>query len=372
MSTNTTTQPLLAPIQMGDLLLSNRMAMAPLTRNRADNPDSAPTDLHVEYYSQRAGAGLIISEGSQVSERGVGYIYTAGIHNAAQIEGWKKVTKAVHNKEGHIFCQLWHVGRISHPDFHNGELPLAPSAINPKAQAYTQNGFTDTVTPKAMSTEEIKTAIDEFRQGAANAIEAGFDGVEIHAANGYLVHQFIAKCANHRTDEYGGSIENRSRFLFELLEAVATEIPLNRVGIRLNPMAHGFSGMSIDEETLPIFEYIVKKLGELTINGASLAYLHIMQPFGDVSEVSHAITNVTQHFRPLFKGILMTNNGFNQASGNAIIAENHADMVAYGKLFIANPDLPKRFEAHAELNRWDSKTFYTQGKEGYTDYPFLK
>lgn len=362
-------QPLLEPVLLSNTIqLNNRVAMAPMTRSRADNPDHAPTeDLHGVYYEQRATAGLIITEGAQVSKQAVGYINTPGIYSKAQVEGWKIVTKKVHDKGGNIFIQLWHVGRMSHPDFHNGELPLAPSAINPNAKSYTHDGFKDTVTPKAMTIEDIKTTITDFAKAAKNAVEAGFDGVEIHSSNGYLFHQFFNNSSNQRTDQYGGSIENNARFLFEVLDAVKKEIPEERIGVRLNPSLHNAFGMTLDEATIPTFEYIVNQL-----NNYNLAYLHLSEPFTDVSEVPHAVTQIAKHFRPLYKGTLMINNAFDQEKGNAVIAEGLADMVAYGKPYISNPDLVKRFEMNAPLAKWDENTFYTTGKKGYIDYEFFK
>ncbi len=360
-------QALLKPITIGDLELKNRVIMAPMTRNRADNEDEAATDLHAEYYSQRAEAGLIISEGSQVSQEAKGYINVANIYTPKQVEGWKKVTDAVHEKGGKIFVQLWHVGRISHPDHHDGKKPLAPSAINPNAQSYTPDGFKDTVTPEAMSTDKVKETVQDFKRAAKNAVDAGFDGIEIHSSNGYLFHQFFNQSSNKRDDRYGGSRENRTRFLFEVLEAVKVFWPENRIGVRLNPSLHGIFGMQADEETIPTFEYIVEKL-----NDYDLAYLHLSEPFNDVSDVDFLVTNIAEHFRPLYHGNLMINAGFDQESGNTVIEDGHADMVSYAKLFISNPDLPTRFEKNAELAEWDEDTFYVPGAKGYTDYPKLQ
>ncbi len=360
-------QPLLEEIKLNDLVLKNRMFMAPLTRCRADNPFQAPAELHVEYYKQRASAGLIITEGSQVSARAVGYVNTAGIYLKEQIEGWKKVTKAVHNEDGKIFIQLWHVGRISHPDYHNGELPWAPSAINPNGKIRTYEGKRETVTPHAMTRDEIKQTINEFRTAAANSMEAGFDGIEIHSSNGYLFQQFFNKCSNNRTDEYGGSIENRARFLFEVLDEVKQAMPEERIGLRLNPSAHGFHGISVDEETILTFEYIINQL-----NNHKLAYLHLSEPFTDVSEVPFAEKNIAKRFRPIYKGTLVINNEFDQEKGTKFIEEGLADAVAFGKLFISNPDLPKRFELNAELNPWNERYFYIGGEKGFIDYPKLE
>lgn len=359
-------QALLQPIQLGALKLKNRVIMAPMTRNRADNEEHVPTDLHVEYYRQRASAGLIITEGSQVSERAIGYINTPGIHTEKQVKAWKKVTKAVHEEGGLMFIQLWHVGRISHPDFHSGEKPWAPSAINPNAKSFTADGLKDTVTPHEMTTEEVKKTVQEFKAAAKFAVDAGFDGVEIHASNGYLFHQFFNNSSNQRTDEYGGSVENKTRFLFEVLEAVKVFIPENRIGIRLNPSLHGIFGMQADEETIPTFEYIVKQL-----NNYDLAYLHLSEPFNDVSEYDFLVEKIAKHFRPLYHGNLMINTGFDRKKGNEVIDNKEADCVAFGKPYISNPDLVERFEDKAMLADWNEDTFYTPGEKGYIDYPKL-
>ncbi|TXD49245.1 alkene reductase [Polaribacter sp. IC073] len=345
--------------------LSNKIVMAPMTRSRADNKGHVPTDhLHGLYYEQRASAGLIITEGSQVSANAVGYIHTAGIYTDAQVEGWKKVTKRVHDKGGKIFIQLWHVGRMSHPDFHNGELPLSASAINPNAQSYTPEGFKDTVTPKEMTLEDIKTTVKDFKNAAVNAVKAGFDGVEIHSSNGYLFHQFFNNTSNKRTDEYGGSIENNTRFFFEVLDAMKEVIPQEKIGARFNPSLNGLFGMTMDEQTIPTFEYIIKKL-----NDYNLAYVHLSEPFTDVSKIPFAVTEIAKHFRPLYNGTLMINSAFDQEKGNKVIEEGLADLVAYGKPYISNPDLVERFENNLELATWDKDTFYTTGAKGYTDYP---
>jgi len=361
-------QSLLQPYHSDQLNLKNRVVMAPMTRSRAANEEKKPTAaLHGRYYAQRASAGLIITEGSQVSEEAVGYVNTPGIHSEAQIAGWKEVTQEVHEQDGKIFIQLWHVGRMSHPDFHDGELPLAPSAINPEAESYTPDGFKDTVTPKAMTKTDIQKTIDDFKKAAKNAMEAGFDGVEIHSSNGYLFHQFFNKTSNVRTDEYGGSIENRSRFFFEVLEAIKSVVPAHKIGARFNPSLHGVFGTAMDEETIPTFEHIVKKL-----NDYDLAYIHLSEPFTDVSGLPFAVTEIAKHFRPIYKGTLIINGGFDQQSGNAIIEAGDADLVAFAKLYISNPDLVERFAEHLHLADWDKDTFYTPGPEGYTDYPKAK
>lgn len=362
----TKAQALLQPYILGDLNLKNRIVMAPMTRCRADNSENSPTDIHALYYQQRASAGLIISEGAQVSKRAVGYLNTPGIYSDAQIAGWKNVTRAVHVAGGKIFVQLWHCGRMSHSDFHDGELPLAPSAVNANEKSYTPAGFKDTEVPKAMSLEEIKQTIADFKQAALNALEAGFDGVEIHSSNGYLFHQFFNANSNLRTDEYGGSIENRARFLFDVLDEIKSVFPENRIGVRLNPSLHQSFGIIADETTIPTFDYIVNKL-----NSYQLSYLHLSEPFTDVSKVDFLVKNIARHYRKIYKGTLMINNNFDQEKGNQVIESGDADLVAYGKLFISNPDLPERFAAHAPLSAYDQATFYVPGEKGYTDYPAL-
>ena len=357
-------QALLNAYTMGDIKLRNRIAMAPMTRSRADNPDNAPTDLIAEYYRQRASAGLIITEGSQISPMAVGYINTPGIYSKAQVEGWKKVTSAVHERGGKIFLQLWHVGRMSHPDFHDGKLPLSASALNPNSRSFTPQGFKETVDPKAMTLEEIQETIKDYGQAAKNAMAAGMDGVEIHASNGYLLHQFFSPTSNIRTDAYGGSIENRARILFEVIKEVTKYVPENRTGVRLNPSLHGVFGMTLNEETIPTFDYIIQRLNEY-----KLAYLHLSEPFTDVTEVPGAEPHIAERYRPMYKGTLIINSNFDQEKGNRVIEDGLADMVAYGKLFISNPDLVERFTHNAPLAEWDQDTFYTGGAKGYTDYP---
>ncbi|MDO6820231.1 alkene reductase [Zobellia sp. 1_MG-2023] len=358
-------QSILKPYILGNIELPNRVVMAPMTRSRANNSENAPTeDLHVPYYTQRATAGLIITEGTQVSKKAVGYINTPGIYSKPQVEGWKKVTQSVHEAGGIIFAQLWHVGRISHPDFHNGELPWAPSAINPETEVFTPEGSKKTVTPKAMTQEDIKTTKNEFVQAAKNAVAAGFDGIEIHSSNGYLFHQFFNGTSNIREDEYGGSIENRARFFFEVLDAVKEVIPEIKIGVRFNPSLHNIFGMTVDEETIPTFDYIIEKLDK----EYDLAYIHLSEPFNDVSEVEFAEQHIAKRYRPKYDGTLMINSGFDQEKANAVLEEGNADLVAFGKLFISNPDLVGRFRENVEISEWDKNTFYTTGKKGYTDY----
>lgn len=360
-------QILLQSYQLGDLKLNNRMVMAPMTRSRSDNPGNVATELTAKYYMQRASAGLIITEGTYVSKEAVGFVNVPGIYSEEQIAGWKLVTDAVHTEGGKIFAQLWHVGRLSHPSLHGGKLPLAPSALNPFDKAFTHEGFADTVVPREMSVEDIQRTIEDFKVAAANAVKGGFDGVEIHAANGYLFHQFFNVYSNRRRDDYGGTIENKARILFETLDALKEVIDLNRVGVRLNPSLHGAQGMMIDSETIQVHEYIVEKL-----NDYGLSYLHLTEPFTPVENVPYAVKDVAKHFRPLFKGTLIINKGFTRETGNEVIENGDADLVAYGVPFLANPDLVERFAKNAPLNTPDKNTFYATGPKGYVDYPTLE
>jgi N-ethylmaleimide reductase len=349
----------------GALRLHNRVVMAPMTRNRADNPGLAPTELHVQYYSQRASAGLIITEGTVVSPRATGYVNVPGIYSEAQIEGWRKVTKAVHERGGQIVVQLWHVGRITHPGLLGGQLPLAPSAINPGINVRTYEGKMESVTPQEMSLEDIRETIAQFAQAAENALEAGFDGVEIHSSNGYLFHQFFSPCSNHRSDAYGGSRENRIRFFFEVLDAVTTRIPANRVGFRLNPMLHGASGITVEEETAPTFDAIVQRA-----NDYDLAYLHLSRPFREY-DIPFFEKDVIGRYRRLYKGFLIANSHYDREGAEKELAQGRADAIAFGIPFISNPDLPERLFRNLPLAAADKATFYTSGAEGYVDYPSL-
>jgi N-ethylmaleimide reductase len=361
-------QALLTPYKSENLNLKNRVVLAPMTRSRADNEGNVPNDLMVEYYQQRASAGLLISEGTFVSKEAVGYINVPGIYSQEQVKGWKKVTDAVKKEDTTFFAQLWHVGRMSHPDLLNGNAPVGPSAINANDQVYSATGFLETATPVAMTAVQIKKTIADFVKGAQNALAAGFDGIELHAANGYLFHQFFTGCSNTRTDEYGGSIENRARFLFDVLDAMQDAgIDLNKVAVRLNPSLAGMGGITLDAETIPTFDYIVKQL-----NAYPLAYLHLVEPITDISGNKFAVHQIAKYYRPLYKGTLIINNSFDKDKGNKVIADNEADLVAFGKPFIANPDLVARFAKDAPLAEPDRDTFYTPGAKGYTDYPTLQ
>lgn len=360
-----TSQPLLTAVEVGPYALPNRVAMAPMTRNRADNPELTPTDLHVAYYAQRASAGLLITEGSQISPQAVGYIHTPGIHSDAQVDGWKKVTEAVHAKGGHIFIQLWHVGFVSHPDFHDGDLPVAPSEFNPRTKVYTPKGLKDTVTARALETDEVKTIVQDYVQAAKNAMRAGFDGVEIHAANGYLIEQFLRDSTNHRSDEYGGSIENRARFLFDIVGEVSDAIGSNRVGVRLSPA--NVWNVPADSDTRALYDFVIGALSSF-----DLAYLHLRDAASDVSGIPNMVPNVVEHFRGVYQGTLIANTGYDRNKGNLAIANGNADLIAYGIPYIANPDLVERFATGAPLAQADRNTFYVGGANGYIDYPRLQ
>ncbi len=351
---------LFSPINLGDLELANRIIMAPLTRNRAGE-GNVPQAMNVEYYRQRASAGLIISEGSQISPQGLGYPGTPGIHSDAQVEGWKNVTEAVHKAGGKIFLQLWHVGRISHTSLQiDGARPVAPSALKASGQIFTYEGLQDFETPRALSLEEIPGIIADYANAAKNAKLAGFDGVEIHAANGYLLDQFIRDSTNLRKDCYGGDINNRLRLLQEVTEQVVSVWGSYRVGVRLSP-ENSFNDMK-DSQARQTFNSAAEML-----SGFPLAYLHVLE--GDMMTGERNLDY--GQLRKNFTGFYMANNGYDCESANAAIIENRADMVAFGKLFIANPDLPYRFANNLPLNTPDSATFYGGDEKGYTDYPAL-
>jgi N-ethylmaleimide reductase len=354
---------ILSPFQLGPLALPNRVVMAPMTRNRA-GPGNVPGELNAAYYAQRASAGLIVSEATQVSPQGVGYPGTPGIHSAAQVAGWKLVTDAVHGAGGRIFLQLWHVGRISHPSLQpDGALPVAPSALAPAGQAMTREGMKPFVTPRALETAEIAGIVEDYRRGAKNARAAGFDGVELHGANGYLVDQFLRDGANRRTDRYGGSAANRARFLFEVIEALVGEWGAERVGVRLSP-TNPFNNIS-DSNPSATFATAV---GEL--NRFGLAYLHIVEPAAGDPIAVGAVPDL-RFFRGIWRGPLIGNKGYDLARANAAIADGTADLISFAALFLANPDLPERFRRGSPFNTPDRKTFYGGAAAGYVDYPAI-
>jgi len=356
--------PLLTPFKIGKYTLKNRVVMAPLTRRRATD-NSVPVDIMRTYYEQRASAGLIISEATNISPQALGYMNSPGIFTPEQIEAWKPITKAVHQKGGVIFLQLWHVGRVSHPLLQpNKVLPVSASAIAVEGKINTPEGHQQMVAPRALELNEIPAVVNDYKTASLNAIEAGFDGVEIHGANGYLPNQFLLDGSNKRTDEYGGSIQNRSRFMLEIVEACCKAIGSERVGIRLSPS--GANQGMFDTNVVAVYEYLIKKL-----NHFELAFLHLMEPYAPLEPAEkfvHYLKEVTPHFRKIFNGPLITNVGFDYESGNRSIQNGDADMVAFGKLFISNPDLVERFAKNAPLNPWDTDTFYYGGEKGYIDY----
>ena len=353
---------LFSPMQLGFYTLPNRMVMAPMTRLRAI--DSIPNSLMATYYAQRATAGLIVTECTMVSPLSLGYMNCPGIYSPEQIEGWRLVTDAVHERGGRIFLQLWHCGRISHSSLLGGKLPVAPSAIAASGELHTPIGKVQLETPRALETHEIAEIVEQFRKGAENAQLAGFDGVELHGAFGYLIDQFLQDGSNQRTDEYGGTIENRARFMLEVVAAVASVWGGDKVGIKLSP-SNTFYGM-YDSNPQATFSYTIDAL-----NRFGLAYLHLMEPNETDLATRDVLNPVTPHFRPIFKGTLITNGGYDRSKGDSILANGNADLVSFGRLFIANPDLPKRFELNAYLNTPNLKTFYSPDEKGYIDYSFL-
>ena len=359
----TTDITLFSPLRLGPYNLTNRMAMAPMTRNRAGD-GNVPQPLNVEYYVQRASAGLIITEGSQIAADAVGYPATPGIHSAAQIAGWKRVTDAVHAKGGHIFLQLWHCGRVSHSSMlPGGKLPVAPSAIKLAGQTYTHQGMQDYETPRALELSELPGVIGQYRTAAQNALDAGFDGVEIHGANGYLLDQFLRDGSNQRSDAYGGSLANRARLMLEVTGAVCAVWGANRVGIRLSPL-QPFNDMR-DSNPEATFSYAVELLDRF-----GLAYLHITEMGSDKPGAAGPAFDLGK-LRAIWKGVYMTNGGYDLARASAALSANKADMVSFGVPFLANPDLPVRFAKGAALNTPDQAAFYGGNEKGYTDYPFL-
>lgn len=354
---------LFTPLQLGPNRLANRMVMAPLTRNRS-TPEGVPHALNVEYYRQRAGAGLILTEATCIAAEAVGYPLTPGIWNDAQAVGWKVVTDAVHAAGGKIFCQLWHVGRISHPDLQpGGQLPVAPSAIKPAGEAFTLQGPKSFVTPRALELAELPGIVEAYRNATQKAMQAGFDGVEVHAANGYLLDEFLRDGSNHRQDAYGGSIDNRARLLLEVLSAVCAECTPQRVGVRLSPV-QPFNDMR-DSNPQATFTRVVELLGNF-----DLAYLHITEMGRDAPDAAGPFFDPLS-LRAHWKGVFMTNAGYDKVRANTALQQGRADLIAFGVPFIANPDLPQRYRLDAELNAADPNTFYGGGAAGYTDYPAL-
>ena len=352
---------LFQPFELGDLTLKNRIVMAPLTRNRATHGTDAPNDLNIEYYRQRAGAGLIVSEATQISQQGQGYIWTPGIYTTEHVEGWRKVTKAVHDEGGRMFLQLWHVGRISHTSLQpDGGAPVAPSAVQANSKTYIESGFVDVSAPRALEAEEIPGIVRTYLNAAENAERAGFDGVELHAANGYLLDEFLRNGANKRTDAYGGSIDNRTRLVIETVLTLCRVFPKERVGIRLSPVSHANDLEDSDPQLL--FDYLVRELDALKIG-----YIHVIE--GETQGPRDATPFDFGSLRKSFRGAYIANNGYTGAMAAEAVSAGRADLVAFGRPFIANPDLPERLRQDAPLATESRESWYGGGAEGYTDYP---
>ncbi len=355
---------LFTPFTLNGTELPNRILMSPMTRTRATE-DGVPTDLMRDYYVQRASSGLIGTECTQVSDQGHGIIRCPGIHRQDQIDGWKRITEAVHDAGGHIFLQIWHCGRVAHPEMRNGEPPVAPSPLPAKGDFFLPRGRVEFPTPRELDIDEIPAIVASFADATRNARLAGFDGVELHAANGYLIDQFLQDGSNHRTDDYGGSVENRARFLIEVTKASIAAWSAERVGVRLTPSSLLY-GMH-DSDALATFGYAVKALDALRIG-----YLHLCEPNAkDLATGTIQIEKVAETFRSMTSVPLIINTGFDKAKGNAVIAAGHADLVSFGVPYIANPDLVERFAADAPLSKPDPATFYGEGPKGYTDYPAM-
>ena len=355
--------PLFSPLRLGAIEVPNRVFMAPLTRNRA-HPDGVPSDLAQVYYTQRAGAGLIISEGTQISAVGKGYLDTPGIHDAAQVAAWRPITDAVHKAGGRIFAQIWHVGRISHVSLlPEGAAPVAPSAIRAQSQTFTREGFVPVSEPVELTADGIAATLEDYRTATRLAREAGFDGVEIHAANGYLIDQFLQDKTNRRTDSYGGPVENRIRLLSEVVDAVAESWEPGRVGVRLSPLGQANDIADSDPERL--FGAVYRML-----SGKGLAYLHVVEAMGGMERSPEARAMI-ERLRSAYDGVYVANGGMDADAAAAAIAAGEVDAVAWGRAFIANPDLPERFRTAAALNEPDRATFYGGGAKGYVDYPAL-
>ncbi|MEZ8288279.1 alkene reductase [Vibrio sp. 10N.222.54.F12] len=360
------TNALFQPIQLGSIELKNRIVMPPMTRSRATQPGNSANDMMASYYAQRASAGLIIAEGTQISPMGQGYAWTPGIYSDEQIAGWKKVTDAVHEKEGVIFAQLWHVGRVTHPDNIGGEQPISSSALKAEnVKVFIDNGtdepgFVDVVEPREMTKEDIKNVVGQYRQAALNAIEAGFDGIELHAANGYLINQFIDSEANNRTDEYGGSIENRLRFLGEVVEAMVEAIGADRVGVRLAP----FTSLNGTVDATPVETYTA---AAVLLNLYNIVYLHVAEvDWDDAPETPKAFKAAV---RKAYNGALIYAGKYDSERGEKAVAEGVTDMVGFGRPFVANPDLPARIQNGYPLAAHDPNTLFGGAEKGLTDYP---
>ncbi|MCF0049073.1 alkene reductase [Dyadobacter sp. LJ53] len=356
---------LLEKVTLGKETLKNAIAMAPMTRSRA-NIEGVVSDMTTLYYTQRASAGLLVTEAINISEQALGSPLTPGLYSQEQIEAWKKVTKSVHDKGGVIYAQLWHTGRVGHSVDRKGKLPVAPSAIGIKGQQhFTSQGMKDYETPQELTTQEIKQIVKDYGQAARNAIEAGFDGVELHAAFGYLPNQFLSESANLRTDEYGGSIENRNRFVLEVMRELVNVAGIDKVGIKLSPTV--YYNNIINSDPVAQFSPLIEALNEMP-----LAYIHLMNGMFPLDNFPNYPKNAIETFGSISKHLVIANAGFNKESGEAELDKGIAKIISYGSLFLANPDLPERFELDAELNQPDQATMYGGGAKGYIDYPFLE
>ncbi len=369
---STNLKSLFKPIQLGSIELPNRIWMAPLTRARSDHDQRTQTALHALYYAQRATAGLIVSEATQISQEGIGYAWTPGIHTDAQVESWRLVNEAVHNAGGHIFCQLWHVGAVSHPVFQpNQGQPVSSSVWTPEGEAFVGSYHPDgPMVPfeesRALTLEEIPRLLDDYRHAARQSQAAGFDGIELHAANGYLIDQFLRDSVNQRDDQYGGSIENRVRLLVEVVDALCEVLPPERIGVRLTPI--GGPGGSRDSDPVTLYTAAAK-----AISGKGLAYLHVVRTNSHTGDDSQQVSEAAiKSMRDVFDSAFIINGGFTPEEATEWIDAGHADAVAFGRLFIANPDLVERIGQDADLNEPDQDTFYGGGAEGYVDYPTLR
>ncbi|MGE6781963.1 alkene reductase [Ensifer adhaerens] len=360
---------LFSPIALGPLTLPNRIALAPMTRARSSQPGNVPNALMAEYYAQRASAGLIVTEATQISAQGQGYSFTPGIHSAGQIAGWRLVTDAVHKAGGRIVLQLWHVGRMSHESFHSGGRPVAPSAVSPDAKVWVADPATgigamvDSPVPRALEIREIAKIVEDYRRAAANAIAAGFDGVELHGANGYLIDQFLRRSSNHRDDRYGGAAENRIRFLVEVAEAVAVEIGASRVGIRLSPYITQRN--MEDDEIIPTILKTAKEIDRI-----GLAYIHLVE--ADWDDAPEIPEDFRRDLRTAYSGRIIVAGRYDREKAEAILAADLADIVAFGRSFIANPDLPRRLKEGLPLASFDAATLFGGSAEGYSTYPPLE
>jgi N-ethylmaleimide reductase len=361
-------EAILQPYKLGTLNLKNRIVMAPMTRGRTEAEDRSPGNIEAKYYAQRASAGLIITGGTYISKQAIGSICVPGIYSEAQVEAWKRVTSAVHDSGGKIFLQIAHSGSVSNRELLGGELPVAPSSVNPLQKVFTPTGFRNTEVPRSLTISEIQTIVEDFGRAARNAREAGFDGVELHAAHVYLLPQFLSSATNHREDGYGGSTAARARIVLEALASIAQHWEKNRIGIKLSPGLNGLGAFVANDETLPTYDYLFNEL-----NRFSPAYVQLMRPINDIGStpVAELQEGTYKRYRPRFNGTLIANVGFERASANDVVDRGDADLVSFARHYIANPDLPTRFAKDAVLAEGEVATYYQGGASGYTTYPLL-